>query len=102
MFVTLFDNAQDNSPKQLEISWDELVEQLKTHDRTSCSPCPGHKCTAKNGQAWSPTEYHEGATRGLKGVRNVYCVVLDFDNPTPETVGKLEAELTGLAHVIYS
>ena len=38
--------------------------------------------------AWSPTRYREGATRGVRGVIAVSCLVLDYDDGTPPDAGR--------------
>jgi putative DNA primase/helicase len=56
--------------------------------------------TKTGAQAWSPTKYKPGATRGNGGVESISCAVLDIDNGTP--LENVRRKLDGYAFLAHS
>ena len=71
-FVT-FRDARDNTPHPQCLSWNHLRGQLTRHTSRA----------AKNGPAWSPTQYPPGLPRAKENVQSVSCFVADVDDGTP-------------------
>ncbi|MBI4871880.1 MAG: hypothetical protein HY814_09980 [Candidatus Riflebacteria bacterium] len=71
-FVT-FHNARDIRPVPESLAWRALVDRLTHHQRSE----------RKDGPAWSPAVYRDGATRGNDGVVSLTAAVLDLDKLAP-------------------
>lgn len=66
----LFKGKTSRTPERRERPWGELRRLLTEHEERE----------HKDGRLWSPTVYDEGDTRGKANVREVTCLVLDFDD----------------------
>lgn len=96
MRVSGFFHAQDNEPKHQEITWERFSQDLGPHDYS----------VAEKDQVplFSPAEYHDGAARGVKGVKRVWMFVADFDHLTKEQFDWVYTKVTtsGFASIVYS
>ncbi|NTX17730.1 DNA primase [Myxococcus sp. CA056] len=102
MRVALYENAQDNTPKGVDLSWPELSAKLVVHRRSQCptSPCV-RGCPAKNGPAWSPVDIVE--RRRSENVRAVTVAVFDLDHLNAQQLSFLDSvERNGLAYALHS
>src|SRR5687767_8025406 len=72
--VSAFTGKTDTVPKPQRMAWPELVRRLTVHEERA----------QKDGKAWSPTIYEEGATRGNDGVAWVTMAVFDVDHAEPD------------------
>lgn len=90
--IALFDTTRATHPRQVTPTWVALAGRLTQHKVR-----PG-----KDGPAWSPTLYKEGATRGNKGVEALCCLVLDFDDGTAPDSLIADWTKRGLAFVAHS
>lgn len=111
--LALFDHKRDNQPEQFRLSWSELVEILADRHRESpCSLDPGaprlclrSQCPEKDGPAWTPAVYREGATRGNDGVEAVTAFVLDLDHLPGDDAVQRELDklaVAGLRYVVHT
>jgi len=92
LHVSRFNNRHDNQPKEVNITWANLVKEL-----TKFRIRDDH-----DGELWSPGRYLQGARRSLENVLDLCLIVLDFDDGAlPEDMRKLWDEL-GLEYVIHS
>lgn len=89
-----FNNENDRRPLQRDMAWEEICRRLSQNQE---------RPTKTGAQAWSPTKYKPGATRGNDGVESISCAVLDIDNGTPlvNVRGKLD-DYAFLAHSSFS
>lgn len=102
MRIALFDNQRDNTPKILDVGWDDLRAELLRVERTPCDPCPGHTCVAKFGKAWSPAVYAPGDVRANKNVRGVSLAVFDLDNYPTEKLPDLAKRIDPYTYAFHS
>jgi hypothetical protein len=93
--VVPFRHYKDRAIVQRLATWDRLVETLTTFK------VYGSKSEAP---LWSPTLYREGASRGSSGVRDMTCLVLDYDTGEARTedARKTWAGWPGLLHTSWS
>ena len=70
--VVTYKHKLDNAPRQDVRTWGELQKGLTRHNSRE----------AKDGPAWSPTEYVPGRPRGNAHVITVSCFVADVDDGT--------------------
>jgi hypothetical protein len=85
--IVTFRHEQDNKPSALILRWSELVARLTRHDMRA----------VKDGPAWSPVTYRNGAKRAKANVDQVHALVLDVDH-----VELPYERLTGLARVAHT
>src|SRR5262245_4950033 len=72
--LSVFENKDDNRPTRHEMAWHAFAQRLCKYDERP----------TKDGRAWSPVTYREGATRGKANVDLVHALVLDIDHaPLP-------------------
>ncbi|QSQ18253.1 DNA primase [Myxococcus landrumensis] len=102
MRVALYENAQDNTPESVDLSWPELSAKLVAHRRSQCPTTPCVRgCPAKNGPAWSPVDIVE--RRRSENVRAVTVAVFDLDHLKAPQLSFLDAvERHGLAYALHS
>jgi hypothetical protein len=100
------------------IEADDVFTFLSEHDTTGChlpsasvpaehsKVCAGKKCTAKDGQSWSPGFIpKDGGTRGTNNVVGLDFLVYDLDHITPaelEHVATAFNEMSVLVHSSHS
>lgn len=102
MKIAVYRNEKDNLPRVGDVTWEQLAQDLCTHDRTPCNPCAGHECPEKFGAAWSPVEIPEGLPRAAKNVLNVTAAVFDLDNIPDARLLQLAPFLKGKQYVFHS
>lgn len=91
--ISEFSNSRDNHPKPKTYSWDSFCKAYSVNVEQR----------QKDGQAWSPASYAEGATRKKEHVQHVSMAVIDADNGTPiSTVMQRLEGIAFLAHSSYS
>src|SRR6266851_3146099 len=100
--VTFFDSMRDNNPKSVDYPWDQLVAMLRTFRETHCAPCPGKTCGEKDGPAWSPARYPDGAKRKDENVEKITAAVFDLDHITAERFAQVLRAVEELAYIIDS
>lgn len=74
--VSLFSNAHDNQPKEVETTWDQFVATLGPHRFDFHPDAKEHGALPM----FSPAHYPPGKTRGLDNVVSVSFGVLDVDH----------------------
>ena len=101
--VALYENELNPVAAVGRVPWATLAQSLAEHDATECAPCPGHRCEAKKGQAWSPVELIV-PRRADSNVRAVSALVLDFDGASlaPEAAKDLLAARQFILHTTHS
>ncbi len=120
MRISRFDSNLDRLPKTTEVSWDELVEQLRDVHRAPCTTetCgrgehehvyidrDGHErrggCKHKYIGAWSPAVYPGGATRAKRSVESVSVLVADLDHLTDDDVQDFAARVEPYCYVAHA
>jgi AAA domain len=107
LHVSVFTDAQDRSPSAATLTWSRLAGQLRpqipTANACTTETCPGGTCPKKNGTAWSPARYPEGATRGKANVLSVCAAVLDLDHLADDVaVETARTRFAGIRHVLHS
>lgn len=104
MRIALYNSEKDNRAKSVEVSWDELVQDLETIEETACVPCAGHSCPLKMGQAWSPVDIQGDGTRDNKNVVALTALVFDIDSAAPAQIGPMSQRLDhfGIACAMHS
>lgn len=70
--IVTYRNCKDNLPRPETMPWEDLQKRLTEHTAR----------TSKDGPAWSPVTYPEGATRANENVVSVSCFVADVDDFT--------------------
>jgi len=100
MRIAFYDSETDSTAKLVDVSWNDLVEDL-TRASESEKPCTGTKdCPNKYGPCWAPTAVTV-PVRGDKPVTHVDALVLDLDSCTL-TPDEISARLDGLSHILHS
>lgn len=102
--IALFEGPKDNEPKQVVITWDELVAELSQFRIANCreDSCKGHHCTEKHGEAWSPTRYKEDSeTRTDSNVEAISFAVFDLDSPDERDMASLAENIAGLRFICH-
>lgn len=90
MKISLFFSRQDNEPKEVEVTWEELAATLSEHDVRE----------EKDGKAWSPTTF-----RGLRNKKNageIVAAVFDLDDCTASVLSTLAVSLDPYTYVMHS
>jgi putative DNA primase/helicase len=93
--ISLFKNSRDNTPKTYATNWHDLQKFF------------GHRVERpeKDGPAWSPAIYPDGASRSNQNVEALQLAVLDIDNgfPVESMLDKLNTlGLSGYCHSSHS
>ena len=88
--ISRFDHNRDITPKESEVSLDELVALLTEHKPR----------VDKNGPLWSPVRYGETKHRRGANITAVSCLVFDFD--TGISPDALTAAWGDYTYIIYS
>lgn len=89
--VSLFDHVQDVEPKEITLTWEELVAGLSQSEERR----------EKGGRLWSPCTYRE-KHRKIGNTEAITLVVLDVDDGSDPLRVRDGLASLGLAHVIYS
>lgn len=90
MRIQLLSAEYDQSPRPVDLTWEQLVAALTT--------TPKHEF---NKAAWMPAELSQQA-RGDKNVLAVQCLVLDFDDLTVLEWNTAREKLNGISHCWHS
>lgn len=101
MRIALYTSAQDNTPVEVDPTWDQLAGDLSKHEITPCAPCPGKDCNRKNSAAWSPVDLTE-PKRANANVRAITVAVFDLDHVAIPQLAALAKSLDGFAYVCHS
>lgn len=100
MRVAFYESERDNQPACVDVTWEELVETLRSIEHTPCAPCAGKTCPHKYGAAWSPVDI-EG-TRHNDNVAAVTLAVFDLDHLTGAQLAAVARNIDGLQYVIHT
>lgn len=115
MKVAFYERTLDKVPRQVDLSWPELVALLmKFRESATCAAPPGKKCPGavarspddpfcpeKDGRLWSPVEISKWQRK--ENVREVTAAVFDLDRLSSDPRPLLEAiEAAGYSYVVHS
>ena len=89
-------------PGCIDISWDELCEELSRHEFTPCGvTCVGHDCRYKmSAEAWSPADLI--GRRSNKNVRAITLAVFDLDDISHEEMLGIAQRIEGFEYLCVS
>jgi hypothetical protein len=120
MKLSRFDSNLDRHPQLVEVTWDELIAQLRDVHRAPCAADTCGKgehehlyidragnerrggCRHKYIGAWSPAVYPSGATRGKNSVDYVEALVLDLDHLTDEELDDTAMRLEPYRYIAHA
>lgn len=104
MRISYFASERDSTPRALDVSWEQIAQQLSSPKRGPCTAadCVGKKCPHKLGSSWSPAVYPAGATRGMRNVESVSVFALDVDHATEESLASIALRLQGFAYIAHA
>lgn len=104
---TVLRNRHDLSPARAKTSWPVFVDLFRAARSTPCSTadCAWASCTHKDGAAWSPAIYPQGALRQRHHVEAVTLLAFDLEHLTDDQLAQAVAALGSLrsmAHATHS
>ena len=92
LHVTRFAHKRDTEPKAVDITWEDLAEQL-TEFRIREKP---------DGELWSPGRFLEKSTRHADNVLDMWLMVLDYDDGVTFSDLRQKWDKMGLEYVVHS
>lgn len=101
---TVLRNRHDLSPSRVKTSWPMFVELFRAARSAGCSTadCAWASCTYKDGAAWSPAVYPEGALRQRHHVEAVTMLAFDFEHMTDDQLAQAVASLGSLRSMVHA
>lgn len=111
MLISTFRTAKDNQPVSGDAPWEIIARSLGDVRETACTlatctrsgdskkgikPCPH-----KDGMAWSPAHWPDGAKRAKATVISVSALVVDLDHLPPHVLPDVLARVQHLEHVAH-
>jgi predicted P-loop ATPase len=104
MIISLFIGERGKIPRRVELSWEDLREELQQYVPTPCTlaTCLREKCPHKKTKAWSPATWPEVETRQKKTVDQLSCLVIDRDHVPPAELDEDLARFAGHDYFMHS
>lgn len=106
--ISFFSDETSNVPKALDVTWEQLAQQLNAPKLAPCtvadgpSKCVGPKCPHKLGQAWSPGAYAPGAKRSKRTVAAVSVFAIDLDHMTDLQLAAVALKLEPYRYIAHA